>query len=162
MPALKQPDAEPDTVLASLRFIITRKEEVKPDDLKEILTTTYKGPLAREIEDAAAELFVRASESEADAARFFVVMFAMEKSKQISEAGKRALRRIPVPARKALLEELTKEEPSGPVKKTARLLMDMSKTRPPKGIGFWEKATHGERRSAVDAWIETLTKAGEL
>lgn len=162
VPALDRKDVDPVTMLAALRFAATRALTKQEKTIKEVLTTPRRGALSREIGDAGIEALLRTCENRSDAATFLLSMAMNEGEKDVAALGERGLKTTGASGREAILTELSKPAPGARLRKLARMLMEMSKAKPPEGIKFWESADVAARVKTCGEWRAKLSENGEL
>ena len=160
--SIKDEKAQPESVLAGLRFIATRKLTDQYATVQELLSVPVRGALRNDVEMAGLDALLATSADRLRTGRYLVALAVASTSTQVSALGAHGLKTMGRDGRDALLEELCCAAPVAKPKKLARLLMNLSKAQPPVPIGFWDSATPQQREEAVQQWRTQLQTTGEL
>lgn len=155
--ALAKPAADPDLTVAAARYIATRRVDGHEKQLREALTTTYRGALGVEISEACVEALMATTEKPVEGARLLALIATGQES-PASRACANSLRRRAGEATEAILRELTHPHPPVQLRKLARLLAEISKVPSPEPILFWQNADGGARAASAQTWRERIAR----
>jgi hypothetical protein len=152
LPALEAADAEPETILAALNYVRTRKVQGHEQRLREIFTAPWTGHFARDIREACLDALVRTSEDPDDTARFLILTAATTQHDHVEQLCKEGLLGMRDTATAVLLDELPRTEDGHRRRKLALLLAKVSRVGMPEPLRFWRDAEAAEIQAAVDEW----------
>ena len=160
LPAVKNHEADDILVLAGLRYIATRRVMGLDGALREIFTTRYTAKIGRAIDDACLDALLATAEAPLSNARFLAQVATLPRPLPTSPLAEGALLKQASVAAEAMLQELSGSLEAKQQRKLVRLLMRLTKVKPPLPIAFWKQANRAERRTAVNRWRKQVRAKG--
>ena len=160
LPAVKKHKTDNSMLLAGLRYIKTREITGLESRLREIFTTRYTTKLGRAIDDACLDALLAMAQEPLSNARFLAQVATLPKPLPTSPLAEKALLSQESVAAEALLLELARPFEAKQQRKLVRLLIQLTRVKPPMSISFWKQENPAERKAAVNRWREEVRANG--
>lgn len=147
-------------VLAGLRYVVTRRVKGLESRLKEIFTTRYTSKIGRSIDDTCLDALITTTEDPLANARFLAFVATLAKPLPTTPLAEKALLKLDSVAAEALLLELARPLNARQQRKLVRLLMRLTKVKPPVPISFWKQENQAQRKAMVNRLRRQVSARG--
>lgn len=162
LPALGVQDADELTLLAAVRYVLTRDIGGYESRLRELLTTRFRTQTGRDIATSCLDALIALADDPVAAARFLALAATAKSPPPSAKLCEDGLHRMGPVANEALLIELARSDDPDQIRKLARLLTRVSKVRPPDPLPTWFRSDRPQRQEAVRNWRARIAETGGL
>ncbi|HUU86106.1 MAG TPA: hypothetical protein VM243_21625 [Phycisphaerae bacterium] len=162
LPALGAHDTDEATLLAAVRYVLTRDIGGHESRLRELLTTRFRTQTGRDIAASCVDALITLTDDPVANARFLSLAATAKDPPPSAKLCEDGLQRLGPVANEALLIELARTDDPDRIRKLARLLTRVSGVRPPAPLPTWLRSDRPQRQQAIHNWRSRITEAGAL
>lgn len=162
LPALGAHDTDEATLLAAVRYVLTRDIGGYESRLRELLTTRFRTQTGRDIATSCLDALITLADDPVAVARFLALAATAKSPPPSAKLCEDGLHRMGPVANEALLIELARSDDPDRIRELARLLTRVSKVRPPDPLPTWLRTDRPQRQEAIRNWRARITETGAL